>query len=599
VGACAFSFSAYHFMHLLGHLDLVATFWLPWFALLFLGLARGDKRSSVTRTALVLAGTAYTSWHYALDEILFAAVIIVHTRFRHRAEAGQVLRRTAGVLALWALFVSPLLVPMLAKGPEAGRVTDPRGDTMRFSADLLGFLTPSTLHTVWGPALRSLNDRLAGDGNVVESTVYLGAAALLLAFASRLAQRRHDGETPTAHADLTSLWWWVFLTFAVLALGPVLRVGGVPVTVAGHEIPLPGALLAYLPYGDVPRTPARFVVMSILAVSVLAAQGTARLMERIPPRRRSMLGLLIAGCVLLDNWAVPLPTMPIAVPAGYRWLASRCGPVDGAPGGQAILELPIPDDPFAYRQRMLYQTVHGCAVFGGFVARGLPPLPLSAIPGFAQLRSLTDEVDDVIRYDKASLRAVSLGALAAYETGYVVIDKRILSTEEVARARKVGVGLAGEDPPAFEDRDTLIYAVPQGPGPSAPTLWLDRGWSYLERANDGSESRWRWMAEESAIRLSVPAAGSYSLELEAGALGRPRGLAVSVDGVENRRVVVDPEKGSISLGLSLTPGLHLVTLRSIGGADVPGNGDRRRLSVALHDARITAEDRSISISSDR
>jgi hypothetical protein len=74
---------------------------------------------------------------------------------------------------------------------------------------------------------------------------------------------------------------------------------------------------------------------------------------------------------------------------------------------------------------------------------------------------------------------------------------------------------------------------------------------------------------------------------------------VSVDGVENRRVVFDPEKGSISLGLSLTPGLHLVTLRSIGGADVPGNGDRRRLSVALHDARITAEDRSISISSDR
>jgi hypothetical protein len=571
VGGCAFSFSAYAFMHLLGHLHLVATFWIPWFAFLFLRIARDEDRASVPRTALVLAGTALTSWHYAFFEVLFAGVAVCWMAVARRSVSRRLLARTLGVGALSALLVSPVLVPMLLLGSEAGRVSDPRGDTARFSADLVGFVTPSSLHPVWGPLVKPFSARLAGDGNVTESTVYLGGAAMLLAGVASVLGRRDRGALG---------WWWcVLLVFACLALGPARRVGG-----AAVGLPLPAALFAHVPFADIPRVPARFVVVAILAVSVLAACGAARLLERVAARRRIAVGLGLVGLVVFDGLAVPFPTVRVHVPAAYGWLASRCA--TSPPGEAAILELPIPDDPFAHRERMLYQTVHGCAVFGGALSRGLPPLPFPAVPGFAQLRSLTDGIDDVVRYDSASLGDLSLAALGAYRTRYIVLDKRVSTAEAVAATRRAWAPIAGTAPAVFEDRDTVVYAVPQGPPPSGPALWLDRGWSYLERAADESGERWRWMGRESTLRVSAPDAGDYALTVKARALDRPRRVAVSLDGSDVGTVVIarDPAT-SASVILPLTPGIHEVDLRSLDGADVSGR-DPRLLSIALFEAAL-------------
>ena len=570
VGGCAFGFSAYAFMHLLGHLHLVATFWIPCFALLFLRIARDEDGASVPRTALVLAGTALTSWHYALYEILFAGLAVCWVAVVRSGVSRRVMARTLGLAALSALLVSPVLVPMLMLGPEAGRVPDPRGDAARFSADLVGFVTPSSLHPVWGPRVRPFSERLAGAGNVVESTVYLGGAALLLAGVASVLGRRERGALA---------WWWcVLLVFACLALGPALRVGGEDV-----GFTLPGALLALLPFADIPRVPARFVVVAILAVSVLAACGAARLLERVAARWRVTVGLALVGLVVFDGLAVPFPTAPVHVPAAYGWLASRCG---SSPAETAILELPIPDDPFAHRERMLYQTVHGCAVFGGALSRGLPPLPFAAVPGFAQLGWLTGGIDDVVRYDSRSLAAVSLAALGAYRTRYVVVDKRVSTAEAVAAARWTWESIAGSAPPVFEDGETLIYAVPQGAPPSCPALWLDRGWSYLERATDGSGDRWRWMGRESTLRLSVADAGAHALTVRARAFDQPRRIAVSLDGSDLGTVLIAPDREtSASLILPLTPGVHRLDLRSLDGADAAGR-DPRLLSIALFEASL-------------
>jgi hypothetical protein len=572
VGGCAFSFSAYAFVHLLGHLHLVATFWIPWFALLFLRIARDEDGGSVPRTALVLAGTALTSWHYAFDEILFAGAAVAWTAVVRRGVSRRMLARTLGVGALFALLVSPVLVPMLVLGPEAGRVPDPRGDTARFSADLVGFVTPSSLHPVWGEWVRPFSERLAGDGNVVESTVYLGGAALLLAGVAFVLARRDRGALG---------WWWcALLVFACLALGPALRVAGATV-----GLPLPAALFAHVPFADIPRVPARFVVVAILAVSVLAACGAARLLERVGTRWRLAVGLGLVGLVVFDGLAVPFPTARLHVPAAYGWLASRCR--SSPPAEIAILELPIPDDPFAHRERMLYQTVHGCAVFGGALSRGLPPLPFSAVPGFAQLRSLTEGIDDVVRYDSRSLAAVSLAALGEYRTRYVVVDKRVSTAEAVAATRRTWESIAGTAPPVFEDGDTLIHAVPQGAPPSEPALWLDRGWSYLERATDGSGGRWRWMGRASTLRVSVAEARAYTLTFTARALDRPRRIAVSLDGSDLGTVVIGSGPAtSASLVPWLPAGVHRLELRSQDGADVAGGPDARLLSIALFEASL-------------
>jgi hypothetical protein len=375
----------------------------------------------------------------------------------------------------------------------------------------------------------------------------------------------------------------------------MLRFGGALVTLGGQAVPLPIALFAYLPFGDVPRAPARFAIMAILGISVLAALGAWQILEVVSARWQGPLGAAMVAVVLLDSLALPFPTQRVVIPQAYRWLATRCAsPRDGA--STVLLELPIPDDPFAYRQRMLYQTVHGCPVFGGFVARGLPPLPFAAIPGFAQLRSLSSEVDDVVRYSETSLSTASLTALASYQTGYVVIDKRLFDERGLAQARQAWAAIAGDESSVFEDSDTVVYEVPQGVRAPIPILWLDRGWSYREGATDGVGDRWRWMANDATLRVSVPLDGTYVFTVKARSLKRPRRLSVRVGDSKGEAMEVGSDSVvTRSWELRLAPGVHEVRLSSLDGAEVAGHGDRRQISVALFDAEIRAASTGTSV----
>ena len=99
------------------------------------------------------------------------------------------------------------------------------------------------------------------------------------------------------------------------------------------------------PLGNI-RAPARFGVLVLLCLAVLAAIGTVRLMRRWPGRRATIgVGALMAVC-LADNWSAPVPTMtPIMKPpAVCEWLAKQ-------PAGTVTLVLPIPSP-------WRYETLH-------------------------------------------------------------------------------------------------------------------------------------------------------------------------------------------------------------------------------------------------
>lgn len=585
VAGCAFSFSAYSFVHLLGHLDLLATFWLPWFALALARAVRDGRPAQVFLAAVVLAGTALTTWYYALIELAFVALFVVHRLASDRPARGYLLLRVGAVVAFSGLIAAPLLVPTLVLGRTMGRVADPWGDMLRFSADLAGFVTPSFLHPLWGHRVAPFQAVLARNGNVVESaSAYLGLVALLLAsygwMRDRVQPRWVGGGDAAACARF---WWLVLVVFGCLALGPVLHIGGRTVTVAGHEVWLPYALFARLPYGDIPRSLARFAVMATLAVSLLAALGVRHLLEGLGKVRRAWAGVGLIALVVFDNAAVPLPTLAIRVPAAYRWLGAQpAAPTATPSAGGALVEVPIPDDPFRYRPRMLYQTVHGRPVFGGYLARGLPPLPFPAIPGFAQLVSLSTGIDDVVAYEDATLGPLSLAVLESYGAEFVVIDKQVLDDGALARARQAWMSMAARDAPAFEDQETLVYRVPRGVTSPVAAVWLDRGWSYLERLDGPAVARWRWMGAESELRIRAPRSGIYALELDARALRHSRWVSIEVGGTKVGRVEVGVDRAAVRTpAFDLAPGVHTIGLRSGDGAEVAGLGDQRALSIAL------------------
>jgi hypothetical protein len=66
VGGVAFAFSSYRFVHLLGHLDLLQTEWIPAFMLLLLRVKGQGRLRDVLLAGAALAGACLTAAYYAV-----------------------------------------------------------------------------------------------------------------------------------------------------------------------------------------------------------------------------------------------------------------------------------------------------------------------------------------------------------------------------------------------------------------------------------------------------------------------------------------------------------------------------------------------------
>ena len=156
LAGAAFTFSAYHFAHLHGHLDLVSTEWLPFFVLFLLKTRdKGGRRNSII-CAMLLAATALTSAYYTLFLLVFAALVVVDSLVRRGRDGWPAVGRITLAVATFTVMASPVLIPMLVLGRTTGRVFNPAADVDQFSTDLLAFLVPSTLHPIWGQPIRPL-----------------------------------------------------------------------------------------------------------------------------------------------------------------------------------------------------------------------------------------------------------------------------------------------------------------------------------------------------------------------------------------------------------------------------------------------------------
>ncbi len=85
------------------------------------------------------------------------------------------------------------------------------------------------------------------------------------------------------------------------------------------------------------RVPARFAVLVVLGVSVLAGFGAARILAPASPRFGLLLTLCALAVIVMESWNLPRPLSPLpTAPTGaYAWLASQPPSV--------VLEFPIAD----------------------------------------------------------------------------------------------------------------------------------------------------------------------------------------------------------------------------------------------------------------
>jgi hypothetical protein len=327
VAGCVFTFSPFHFAHGTTHLNVLALYWLPLYGWALLRAVRTARVGHGLLAGVVLWGVGLTDFYFALFCGLGTALVAL---WRRAWRMPALALGTAAALSL------PLAVPMvrlLGRTPLAGT-----HDPLAFSVDALGWLVPGEV-SLWAPLTAPLWQRFGA--YTEESGVYLGLVPLaVLGVALRVRVR---AVVP---------WCVGAAVFALLALGPWLQVAG-----RVGPVPLPYlALTTVLPVLTLAGVPARFMAMVFLCVAMGVGLALTALLDRQPRRRRRLVLGAVVAVLLLDYAPRPYTTTPFVVPPFYLGLARE------PDTGQSLLELPSVHG-------MLYQTVHGKRIVGGYVSR--------------------------------------------------------------------------------------------------------------------------------------------------------------------------------------------------------------------------------------
>lgn len=568
-----FAFSPYHFAHTLGHLQLIALQWIPFYVLYLLrGLDRAEKKpgfssahatpaaqpvaasagisvdhtrnrvsgsSGSTRDALkaglflILVGLV--DWYYVMYCLLFTGFALVVYLLRRRLTWRGV-GVAAGALACFGLALSPLLLPMVQAARSWSGSSLLRGyeETLTLSADLLAFFTPQVFHPLWGDW--ALARSAAFTATPSEYTVFAGWTVLLLAGIALAAMRIHRTNSPppaigqpyASHAappvnqDCQScpstrpgLYLLSAAFFALLALGPVLKINGqTNLLPGGGELPLPYRLLyEFVPFVKLSRSVSRMDVMVMLFLGVGAAFGVAALTKWL----RGRLVDWETGKAFVT--AVPVAAIglvlfefwPAPYPVSPPDTPAWYATLAEDPTEGAVLNLPANYERPWY---LLYQTVHGKPLATGYVTRDDPHVLRERAPVLSHFWFLGPD----IHTQQFDLAAQGIQALHDLGVRWVVLDRYKMpgGPERAvtdAYAQMIFTGQA----PLFEDERITVYAVPE-PAVRGPYLILGADWPA--RHSDETGRVWRDLLAGEPATLQVVNPDDKALALEISAAGQ-------------------------------------------------------------------------------
>jgi hypothetical protein len=541
VAGIVYTFSPFHFAHLLGHMQVLSLEWLPFYALYLLRAWQsppGSRRclGDALKAGLFLVLSALCDWYYALYLLLFTVLAVAYFACRRArmwdAGAASNWRHLLAVpliaFVLFAVALSPLLVPMVleARGGEY-LVPDP-AHSLTLSADLLAFFTPPQFHPLWGQAARAISDRFASPPS--EHTVFAGYVPLLLGLAALVALRRN----PPAR-----FWGLSLVTFFVLALGPVLHVGG-----RSLGIPLPYRLVsAAVPFMYLIRSLSRFDVMVMLSLGVLVALGLRWL------KGRAGIATLVGALVCLEFLAAPYPLSHIDTPPFFYELAKE-------PGEFAVVALPMDWD---RPNVLLYQTVHGKPLISAYTSRANPLSIVERTPLFQNWRFLGPDIIE------ADLGAVGSSVLNTFNVRYVILDTWQMppGPEREATLAITERALAAA-PLAYDDGRLIVYRVPQS-GDRRPFVALGEGWG--ERRIEAGRP-FRLVSRAATLKLYGRGGEMVSLAFTLDAPPHVTALKVGTPGGEWASYPLSPGRREIETGpLRLPEGESVLHLQVEGAAD--------------------------------
>lgn len=352
IGGFVFAFNPSHVQHVLHHAHVSSIEFIPFFVLSYL-LAL-ERRSALWLGLAIAfyALSALSSWYHLFYLAYFIGFHALYTSIRERAfpRGWELLAPVAcGVGA--AVLLSPLLVPMVTAAAGGGSEYTALG-TDRFVADVAAYVAFPPVHLLAAlgePIYRNLS------GNAWEATVYLGLVNIGVMGWLFLRSQTKD-------RALLSYVFWGMVVFCVFASGDTLRV-------LGHRtLPMPGALLAQLPFFENVRTPSRAILFVYLFLAIGVGQAaTLAWREHSRLLRRSGL-VALAVLMALDFYPARAEMTPVSCSRGLTMIG------DDPEGGFGVLNLPS-GRPAAYNESNVYMfqqaTCHGRPILQGNTSRNV------------------------------------------------------------------------------------------------------------------------------------------------------------------------------------------------------------------------------------
>jgi len=509
------------------HLQWLMTGWLP------LSLWALHRYFSTGAFVFLLAsGGAYvlqtlTGSYFAYYSLLPLAAVAIGDGWRTRPPLRPTIVHAAATAALCAVVLAPVIDGYYRARTEHD-FRRPASEIVQLSADLSDYFHAHNHVRLWrsGPWAN-------GEHELFPGAIVLTLAAIAL-FTARGAPRA-----------AIRLYAAIAVATVVLSLGPFPAAWG-------HRSPVAGPyqlLLAVVPGLDGLRALSRLGMMLVLALSVLAAFGVVRVLEWVPPRRRTLTIAALAFGIVAEGWAAPVRTVrfdPLGSPAdrsAYTFLR------DAGPDG-AVLELPMSVADEEREQRYQYLTIwHGHRTVNG--RSGYTPALMqwlyneSDSPLFAA-RTLTGGVEFLralgVRYVVVHRGAFDDAALESAWLGVLTNDPRQVAATHDFGATVVFTLAADEPPPQPAlSRLTPASAMQARASHSPDRLPLlfdgDRDTRWLTGApQDGSE----WIEVRFDAPRNVAIVRMQTAERSFG--DYPRELAIDSIGADGERTLF---RGSI------------------------------------------------------
>jgi hypothetical protein len=361
IGGCVYAFCPFRMMEM-SHIQLVATGWIPvaLFALHQYFFTRARRWLGVFAAGCYLQAlsNSYAAYFIPLPVLIVIADALARDRV-HRWRAALDIS-IAGLVIAAAL--APVGAVYYRVRSTYGQVRSV-GEVVERSADVRSYLVAKESIGVWRFLLKPPPFE-------PEKELFPGFAAIALGGIAIWGRRRREPRL--------SRWVWLYGAIAftgfALSLGPHVRVWGHLLTTHGPY----GWLLWMVPGMDGMRVAARFALIFVLGLSVIAGCGAVFLLSLVKPGFRPLTMAICFAAIVADAWPIPFPVQPYPGRgrpedrAIAQWLRE-------SPAG-AVLHLPIKGVNFQDLHYQYATLLHQDPLINGFSGYNMPVVEFLRAP---------------------------------------------------------------------------------------------------------------------------------------------------------------------------------------------------------------------------